>query len=112
MGYSAELHPGDTLLIPSGYTHDIKYITSGFSMCLRAYPSRTACFVGNLRVWCRAAFAFAFLPLLALVGLRKAWLAAMCAAADTARSALLCFYSNSDITGSKQMLKKYSKTLD
>ncbi len=38
-GYSAVLHHGDALFIPSGYWHYIIYEDIGFSMTLRAFPT-------------------------------------------------------------------------
>ncbi|WP_028297738.1 cupin-like domain-containing protein [Olivibacter sitiensis] len=38
-GYEAEIHPGDTLLMPSGYWHYIQYVTEGFSISVRALPA-------------------------------------------------------------------------
>ena len=37
-GYVAHLNHGDTLYMPEGYWHYMKYITPGFSMSLRALP--------------------------------------------------------------------------
>lgn len=39
-GYEAEIHPGETLLMPSGYWHYIQYVTEGYSISVRALPSR------------------------------------------------------------------------
>ncbi len=39
-GYEAEIHPGDTLFMPSGYWHYIQYSTEGFSISVRALPSK------------------------------------------------------------------------
>lgn len=39
-GYIAHLSHGDTLYMPEGYWHYMKYITPGFSMSLRALPRK------------------------------------------------------------------------
>lgn len=39
-GFICELNHGDTLYMPEGYWHYMKYITPGFSMSLRALPRR------------------------------------------------------------------------
>ncbi|MGB5941572.1 MAG: cupin-like domain-containing protein [Leeuwenhoekiella sp.] len=39
-GYVAELNHGDTLYMPEGYWHYMKYLTPGFSMSLRALPRK------------------------------------------------------------------------
>ena len=39
-GYTAHLNHGDTLYMPEGYWHYMKYITPGFSMSLRSLPRR------------------------------------------------------------------------
>ncbi|SEM97642.1 Cupin-like domain-containing protein [bacterium A37T11] len=38
-GYEAEIHPGDTLYMPSGWWHYIQYVTEGYSISVRALPS-------------------------------------------------------------------------
>jgi len=37
-GLEAEIHPGETLFMPSGYWHYIQYATEGFSISVRALP--------------------------------------------------------------------------
>ena len=37
-GLEAEIHPGETLFMPSGYWHYIQYVTEGFSISVRALP--------------------------------------------------------------------------
>lgn len=39
-GLEAEIHPGETLFMPSGYWHYIQYVTEGFSISVRALPIR------------------------------------------------------------------------
>lgn len=39
-GYEAEIHPGDTLLMPTGYWHYIQYVTEGYSISVRALPAK------------------------------------------------------------------------
>ena len=39
-GYIANLSHGETLYMPEGYWHYMKYLTPGFSMSLRSFPSR------------------------------------------------------------------------
>ncbi|MGK6352048.1 cupin-like domain-containing protein [Parapedobacter sp. DT-150] len=39
-GYEAEIHPGETLFMPSGHWHYIQYVTEGYSISVRALPSR------------------------------------------------------------------------
>lgn len=39
-GYICNLKHGEMLYMPEGYWHFMKYITPGFSMSLRAYPSK------------------------------------------------------------------------
>ncbi len=39
-GYIANLNHGDTLYMPEGYWHYMKYITPGFSMSLRSFPQK------------------------------------------------------------------------
>lgn len=39
-GLVCELNHGETLYMPEGYWHYMKYITPGFSMSLRAFPSQ------------------------------------------------------------------------
>lgn len=39
-GFICELNHGETLYMPEGYWHYMKYITPGFSMSLRAFPSQ------------------------------------------------------------------------
>jgi hypothetical protein len=39
-GYICELNHGEMLYMPEGYWHYMQYITPGFSMSLRAFPSR------------------------------------------------------------------------
>lgn len=39
-GFEAEIKPGDTLFMPSGYWHYIQYITEGFSVSVRALPTK------------------------------------------------------------------------
>ena len=38
-GYEANLNPGETLFMPSGYWHYIEYTDGGYSMALRANES-------------------------------------------------------------------------
>ena len=38
-GYECILHPGETLFIPSGFWHSVKYLDGGYSMSLRANES-------------------------------------------------------------------------
>lgn len=38
-GYVTELKHGEMLYMPEGYCHYMKYLTPGFSMSLRAFPS-------------------------------------------------------------------------
>jgi len=38
-GFEAEIKPGETLLMPSGYWHFIQYVTEGFSISVRALPT-------------------------------------------------------------------------
>jgi hypothetical protein len=39
-GYEAEIHPGQTLFMPSGFWHYIQYVTEGYSISVRALPSK------------------------------------------------------------------------
>lgn len=39
-GFEAEIKPGETLLMPSGYWHFIQYVTEGFSISVRALPTK------------------------------------------------------------------------
>jgi len=39
-GLEAEIGPGETLLMPSGYWHFIQYVTEGFSISVRALPTK------------------------------------------------------------------------
>lgn len=39
-GFVCDLNHGDTLFMPEGYWHYMKYVTAGFSMSLRAFPNR------------------------------------------------------------------------
>ena len=38
-GLEAEINPGETLFMPSGYWHYIQYVTEGFSISVRALPT-------------------------------------------------------------------------
>ena len=38
-GMEAEINPGETLFMPSGYWHYIQYVTEGFSISVRALPT-------------------------------------------------------------------------
>ena len=40
VGLEAEIGPGETLFMPSGYWHYIQYVTEGFSISVRALPTR------------------------------------------------------------------------
>lgn len=40
-GYICELKHGETLYMPEGYWHSMKYLTPGFSMSLRALPRKS-----------------------------------------------------------------------
>lgn len=39
-GFVCDLNHGETLFMPEGYWHYMKYVTAGFSMSLRAFPNR------------------------------------------------------------------------
>ena len=39
-GFVCELNHGETLYMPEGYWHYMKYVTPGFSMSLRAFPNQ------------------------------------------------------------------------
>lgn len=39
-GYEAEIKTGETLFMPSGYWHYIQYVTEGYSISVRALPSK------------------------------------------------------------------------
>lgn len=39
-GFEAEIHKGETLFIPSGFWHYIQYTTEGFSISVRALPTK------------------------------------------------------------------------
>jgi hypothetical protein len=39
-GYICNLNHGEVLYMPEGYWHYMKYLTPGFSMSLRAFPSK------------------------------------------------------------------------
>lgn len=39
-GLEAEIKPGETLFMPSGYWHYIQYVTEGFSISVRALPTK------------------------------------------------------------------------
>jgi len=39
-GFEAEIHRGETLFIPSGFWHYIQYTTEGFSISVRALPTK------------------------------------------------------------------------
>jgi hypothetical protein len=39
-GIEAEIKPGETLFMPSGYWHFIQYVTEGFSISVRALPTK------------------------------------------------------------------------
>lgn len=39
-GLEAEIKPGETLFMPSGYWHFIQYVTEGFSISVRALPTK------------------------------------------------------------------------
>lgn len=41
-GYICNLNHGEMLYMPEGYWHFMKYVTPGFSMSLRAYPSKVS----------------------------------------------------------------------
>lgn len=41
-GYETDIHPGETLFIPSGWWHYIMYVTEGYSVSVRALPSTHA----------------------------------------------------------------------
>lgn len=41
-GYICNLNHGEMLYMPEGYWHFMKYLTPGFSMSLRAYPSKAS----------------------------------------------------------------------
>ena len=41
-GYICNLNHGEMLYMPEGYWHFMKYVTPGFSMSLRAYPSKAS----------------------------------------------------------------------
>lgn len=38
-GFTAEIHAGETLYMPSGYWHFIQYVTEGYSISVRALPT-------------------------------------------------------------------------